>query len=114
LRKLFFARDPLGRRSLLVHWPSNELPHLVLTSVSTGMRDCHEFVELPTEYIYALNLDNIDENSAVSLDHSMGCLSRAVPVDHNAIHVPFVRVSLAKPSSYYFEALCAHRRDLGG
>jgi len=95
LRKLFFARDPLGRRSLLVHWPSNELPHLVLTSVSTGMSDCHEFIELPTEHIYALNLDNINDNSVISLDSCLACLPRAVPDD--TMHMPFVRVSLAKP-----------------
>jgi len=91
LRKIFFARDPLGRRSLLVHWPSNELPHLVLTSVSTGMGDCHEFIELPTEHIYALNLDNISGNSTISLDPCLGCFPRAVPVDDNTIHVPFTR-----------------------
>lgn len=90
-RKIFFARDPLGRRSLLVHWPSNELPHLVLTSVSTGMSDCHEFIELPTEHIYALNLDNIDGNSVISLDACLECLPRAVLVDDNNTHVPFTR-----------------------
>jgi hypothetical protein len=61
------------------------------------MSDCHEFIELPTEYIYALNLDNINGNSAISLDSCLECLPRAVPVDDSAMHVPFVRVSLAKP-----------------
>ncbi len=68
---------------------------MVLTSVSTGMSDCHEFIELPTEHIYALNLDNINDNSVISLDSCLACLPRAVPDD--TMHMPFVRVSLAKP-----------------
>jgi hypothetical protein len=61
------------------------------------MSDCHEFIELPNEHIYALDLDNIDGTSVMSLDSCLRCLPRAVPADDNAIHVPFVRVSLAKP-----------------
>ena len=61
------------------------------------MSDCHEFIELPTEYIYSLNLDNINGNSDISLDICLECLPRAVPVDDNTMDVSFVRVSLAKP-----------------
>ena len=61
------------------------------------MGDCHEFIELPTEHIYVLNLDEINGNSISSLDTCLECLPRAVPGDDNTIHVPFVRVSLAKP-----------------
>lgn len=61
------------------------------------MGDCYEFIELPTEHIYALDLDNINANSFMSLDPCLGCLPRPVPVNDNTIHVPFVRVSLAKP-----------------
>ena len=60
------------------------------------MSDCHEFIELPTEHIYALDLDNINGNSVISLDPCLGCLPRAVPVDGNTIHVPFVRVSFCR------------------
>lgn len=70
---------------------------MVLTSVSTGISDCHEFIELPTEHIYALNLDNINGNSAISLDSCLDCLPRAARVDNSTMYVPFVRVSLAKP-----------------
>jgi hypothetical protein len=61
------------------------------------MSDCHGFIELPTEHIYALDLDNISGDSVIFLDSCLGCLPRAAPVDDNTMHVPFVRVSLAKP-----------------
>jgi hypothetical protein len=61
------------------------------------MSDCHEFIELPTEHIHALNLDKINGNSVISLDSCLGRLPRAVLVDNNTTHVPFVRVYLGKP-----------------
>lgn len=64
--------------------------------MSTGMSDCHDFIELPTEHVYALNLDNINGNAVISLDSCLGCLPRAVPVDDSTMHVSFVRFSLAK------------------
>jgi hypothetical protein len=68
---------------------------LILASVSTGMSDCHDFAELSTEHIYALNLDCLNINPAVSLDHCLERLPRLVPVDDNSMHLPFVRVALA-------------------
>lgn len=61
------------------------------------MNDCHEFIELPTEHIYTLNLDDLNGNPVISLDPCLECLPRAVPGDDNTTHVPFVRVFLAKP-----------------
>jgi asparagine synthetase B (glutamine-hydrolysing) len=95
-RKIFFARDPLGRRSLLVHWPSSGLSHLILASVSTGTSDCRDFAELSTENIYALNLDCLNTNPAMSLDSCLECLPRLTPVDDNSMHGPFVRVALVR------------------
>lgn len=60
------------------------------------MNDCQEFIELPTEHIYTLYLDNLNGDSVISLDSCLECLPRAVPVDNDATHVPFVRVFLAK------------------
>lgn len=71
------------------------MPHLILASVSTGMSDSHDFAELSTEHIYALNLNCLNINPAVSLDHFLERLPRLVPVDDNSMHVPFVRVALA-------------------
>ena len=73
------------------------MPHLILVSVSTGMSDCDDFVELSTEHIYALNLDCLNINPVMSLDNCLECLPRLVPVEGNSMHVPFVRVAHAMP-----------------
>jgi hypothetical protein len=52
---MFFARDPLGRRSLLIHEYTPESPCLILTSVSTGIDPRYNFEELSTGYIYCLD-----------------------------------------------------------
>lgn len=77
------------------------------------MSDCHEFIEVSTEHIYALNIDNINGNSVITLDSCLECLPRALLVDNNTVHEPFVRVYLGSLPSHYFEALCAPRPDLG-
>jgi len=94
-RKLFFARDPLGRRSLLVQWPTSELPHLLLTSVSIGSNDGYDLTELSTEHIYALDLNGLNGNSITSLDVCLECLPRLTPSDDRSACLAFVRVSLA-------------------
>ncbi|KAJ7492876.1 asparagine synthase-domain-containing protein [Mycena latifolia] len=48
-QRVFFARDPLGRRSLLIHRPSIRNPYFLLASVSIGSDPSHEFQELSTE-----------------------------------------------------------------
>ncbi|KAF8807600.1 hypothetical protein BYT27DRAFT_7233106 [Phlegmacium glaucopus] len=55
-QRLYFARDPLGRRSLLLHRPTNDLPYFLLSSVSTGNNSDHQFEELSTEHIYIIDL----------------------------------------------------------
>ena len=94
-RKLFFARDPLGRRSLLVHWPTNELPHLLLTSVSIGTNDGYDLTELSTEHIYALDLDSLNGNSTIFLDRYLECLPRIPLSGDSSARLAFVCVSLA-------------------
>lgn len=78
-----------------MHWPSSELPHFLLASVSIGPSDAYDFTELSTEYIYALDLDNLSGNPATSLDLCLECLPRFAPSDDNSTIVSFVRVSLA-------------------
>ena len=61
-RRLFFARDPLGRRSLLIHHPREEHPYFILSSTSTGPSSTFgEFEELSSKHIYYLDL-NADAN----------------------------------------------------
>ncbi|KAH8991989.1 asparagine synthase-domain-containing protein [Lactarius akahatsu] len=96
--KVFFARDPLGRRSLLMHVPSPDLPYLLLASVSAGKSDHYDFTETQpdkvnqaspptdTEDFRLQSLDIIPQylSSAVDeltyhLDHSVSLRVRNVP-----------------------------------
>ncbi|KAI6133235.1 asparagine synthase-domain-containing protein [Pisolithus croceorrhizus] len=61
--KLYFARDPLGRRSLLIHKPSPSFPYLLLSSVSAGDHPAYQFEELPTEGIFCLDVGLIRQSS---------------------------------------------------
>ncbi|KAF8167897.1 asparagine synthase-domain-containing protein [Crassisporium funariophilum] len=54
-QRLFFARDPLGRRSLLIHKPTRELPFFLLSSVSAGPDSAYNFTELPTDNIFSID-----------------------------------------------------------
>ncbi|KAI0786005.1 asparagine synthase-domain-containing protein [Abortiporus biennis] len=69
MRKLFFARDPLGRRSLLIHKPTQDNPRLLLTSVSAGAQNVYDLEELSTEYIFSLDFA-VMEHSNVCATHS--------------------------------------------
>lgn len=55
-QRLYFARDPLGRRSLLMHKPSREMPYLLLSSVSAGLDSAYDFSELSTQHIFSLDV----------------------------------------------------------
>ncbi|EMD41682.1 hypothetical protein CERSUDRAFT_146870 [Gelatoporia subvermispora B] len=59
LHKIVFARDPLGRRSLLINRPTPEYPYLVLASVSVGAHPAYAPEELSTDHIYALDLGRL-------------------------------------------------------
>ena len=56
MRRLFFGRDPLGRRSLLIHKPTSTSPRLLLASVSVGQRPEYSLDELPTEHFFYVDL----------------------------------------------------------
>ncbi|CAA7266634.1 unnamed protein product [Cyclocybe aegerita] len=65
-QRLYFARDPLGRRSLLIHQPTHELPYLLLSSASAGANPAYEFVELSTEFFYSLDLRSMITPSGIA------------------------------------------------
>jgi asparagine synthetase B (glutamine-hydrolysing) len=67
-RKLYFGRDPLGRRSLLISRPVSQAPWLVLASVSVGQSPHYSLDELPTGNLFYLDLD-ILESVDVSARH---------------------------------------------
>ncbi|KZT74799.1 hypothetical protein DAEQUDRAFT_659957 [Daedalea quercina L-15889] len=56
---LYFGRDPLGRRSLLIHRPTQKRPYLILTSVSIGLDPGYDLEELSTEYLYAIDVTTL-------------------------------------------------------
>ncbi|KAI0936134.1 hypothetical protein AcV5_004349 [Taiwanofungus camphoratus] len=64
-QRLYFARDPLGRRSLLIHKPSPSNPYLLLASVSIGLHPRYSLEELSTEYIYCLNVGSLRDAEKV-------------------------------------------------
>lgn len=60
-KRLFFARDPLGRRSLLIHKPTPQQPYFLLASVSAGSDPGYTMKELSTEHIYSLDLQRLGD-----------------------------------------------------
>ncbi|KAI0249563.1 asparagine synthase-domain-containing protein [Lactifluus subvellereus] len=92
-KRLFFARDPLGRRSLLVHWPSRELPYLLLASVAIGTNDGYHLTELSTEHIYVLNIDSLG-GQTTSFGVSLECLSRLAPSGNTSARTERVNQAL--------------------
>ncbi|TFK40956.1 asparagine synthase-domain-containing protein [Crucibulum laeve] len=87
-RCLYFGRDPLGRRSLLLHKPTDQLPYLLLCSVSAGSDQGHAFDEIPTDSIFCLNLDAFVKEQgsiAVGYQHQLARISRANP-DIGVLH----------------------------
>lgn len=65
-QKLFFSRDPLGRRSLLIHRPSATNPYFLLASVSAGPDPGYSFEELDTGHIHCLDIATLNEANDVS------------------------------------------------
>ncbi|KAI0082210.1 hypothetical protein K474DRAFT_1655557 [Panus rudis PR-1116 ss-1] len=59
LNKVFFARDPLGRRSLLLHKANKANPRILLTSVSIGVHPLYNLEEVSTQEIYFLDIADI-------------------------------------------------------
>ncbi|KAH7883785.1 asparagine synthase-domain-containing protein [Phlebopus sp. FC_14] len=62
LEKIYFARDPLGRRSLLIHKPTSTRPYFLLVSVSVGDSPAYELEELSTEGIFCLDIGGLSRS----------------------------------------------------
>ena len=63
LKRLYFGRDPLGRRSLLIHKPTAAFPIFILCSVSARIPEGLSFDELSSDHLFSLDL-----NALCSLD----------------------------------------------
>ena len=61
-KSLFYARDPLGRRSLLMRIPDSINPSFILASTSLGHLTSagNHFEEVSPNYIHQIHLDRID------------------------------------------------------
>ncbi|GLB36358.1 putative asparagine synthase [Lyophyllum shimeji] len=93
-QRLFFARDPLGRRSLLIHKPSPASPYFLLASVSAGADPRYEFDELSTEHIYCLDIHRITRADELILEIP-AMARRASSTDPSK---PFAEPSKVNPS----------------
>ncbi|VDC01867.1 unnamed protein product [Peniophora sp. CBMAI 1063] len=82
-RRLFFARDPLGRRSLLLHTPTRERPWFFLASSSAGTRDGYELAEIDTGCFYALDLGGVveTEDPVSQFSSFLQELPRSIPAE---------------------------------
>ncbi|KAK4050812.1 hypothetical protein OIV83_003234 [Microbotryomycetes sp. JL201] len=59
-QRLYFGRDPLGRRSLLVHVPTPVNPYLLLTSCGGGTDFLiNDWEEVPCDSIFAYNMRDL-------------------------------------------------------
>lgn len=56
-KRLYFGRDPLGRRSLLIHKPTTTFPVFILSSVSAQMPEGLTFEELSSDHLFSLDLN---------------------------------------------------------
>ncbi|KAJ3883112.1 asparagine synthase-domain-containing protein [Lentinula edodes] len=90
-QKLFFSRDPLGRRSLLIHRPSATNPYFLLASVSAGPNPGYSFEELDTGHIHCLDIATLNKaNDIVSaFDGCLSLFSRSDPVLSSSIHYAY-------------------------
>lgn len=84
-QQLFFARDPLGRRSLLIHEPTPENPRFLLASVSAGSDTRYEFTEVPTDKIYCLDLRRLRNAKNVCFALLISFLGSNWRIDDNRI-----------------------------
>ncbi|KAK7463808.1 hypothetical protein VKT23_007146 [Stygiomarasmius scandens] len=89
-QKLFFARDPLGRRSLLFHRPSSQNPYLLLASVSVGNDQRYNFEEVPTGTIHVVDISRLEgsENMDASFEDCLSFLPRQSGSKHHKYATP--------------------------
>ncbi|KAJ7655074.1 asparagine synthase-domain-containing protein [Mycena polygramma] len=94
--RIFFARDPLGRRSLLIHQPSAKNPYFLLASASVGSDPACEFQELHTEYTYCLELREF-LNCGDMTSNFDSCMTSFPRSSANGLYSQLSRVNTAIP-----------------
>ncbi|KAG8996595.1 hypothetical protein FRB94_008194 [Tulasnella sp. JGI-2019a] len=81
--KLYFARDPLGRRSLLIHHPNGDEPYLILVSANSNSAPKLAFEEVATDGIYCLDTTH----TTISDDGLLYTPITLIPRDLNVAHL---------------------------
>ncbi|TFY82693.1 hypothetical protein EWM64_g1316 [Hericium alpestre] len=97
-QQLFFARDPLGRRSLLIHKPTAQQPYFLLASVSAGTHEGYDFTEVLTDHIYALDLRTLSA-AADPTTQFESCIKAypRIPSPASSSELPFAEPSKVNP-----------------
>ncbi|KAG8943635.1 hypothetical protein FRC04_002594 [Tulasnella sp. 424] len=98
---LYYARDPLGRRSLLVHYPTAEQPQFIIASACNGLSADYEFEEVKPDGIHCVKLNNIeDAKSFVSeFGQAIQLLSRVPEAASRMEYVSIPPLNTAFPSA---------------
>ncbi|KAI8995458.1 asparagine synthase-domain-containing protein [Trametes punicea] len=113
--RLYFARDPLGRRSLLIHYPDVARSYLLLCSVSIGPHAGYSLEEVATEHIYSIDFNALA--SSKELLDLRSCIHH-IPRAPDGLALPFahpypVNRSLPEnpPKVTSLESIPLHLRD---
>ncbi|KAK7694458.1 hypothetical protein QCA50_001644 [Cerrena zonata] len=88
LQKIFIARDPLGRRSLLVHMPNEQNPRFLLSSVSIGAHPLYDLEELSTRSIFYIDVDQLSTTEMLNFDTCLLSLPRQRPENPLPFAIP--------------------------
>ncbi|KAL0575130.1 hypothetical protein V5O48_006834 [Marasmius crinis-equi] len=75
-QKLYFGRDPLGRRSLLIHRPTSRQTWFLLASVSAGIDAAYSFEEVSTSQIQMIDLQMLGSRDLSAYEECMTPLPR--------------------------------------
>lgn len=90
-KHLYFGRDPVGRRSLLVHSPTSKNPYFLLMSASAG-EDAHYdgLQEVSTKSFFYLDLCTSNTQAEVRLKHVIvSCAGQDIQMwASGPIHIP--------------------------
>ncbi|KAK7058246.1 hypothetical protein VNI00_001877 [Paramarasmius palmivorus] len=97
-KKLYFARDPLGRRSLLMNRPTTTNPYLLFASVSAGENPAYSFEEISTEHIHMVDLQRLaDAGEVLSFETCSTSIPRKGP-SREAPYAEPAKVNTTLPS----------------
>ncbi|GAA5873592.1 hypothetical protein JCM8547_005625 [Rhodosporidiobolus lusitaniae] len=100
-RRVSFARDPLGRRSLLIHRPSSQNPAFTLCSCSPGANSAlQEWEEVSCDAVHSFELaeepDFISSSLPTFTSHSR--LHPSLATSPQDLLYPFDRLNTAMPT----------------